>query len=125
MNTAFQTRERKQEQWKHTSGIFLVFSPARKINVWREELTRKNERLKTLFQWKLERFEGALAKSVAQLDAASPLNILKRGYSITRTWPGKEVVREAASLTHNQMVNVTLSQGEVLCRVEKIKKDEV
>jgi exodeoxyribonuclease VII large subunit len=122
INVSFQAHQRKQEHWKHLSGMFLLFSPVGKIKVWREELSRKNETLKTLLQWKLERYSGALAKSVAQLDAASPLNILKRGYSITRTWPDKEIVRDANTLTLQQTLNVKLSQGEVFCKVEEIKK---
>jgi len=115
--------QRKQDTWKHVSGMFLFFSPLGKIKVWREELSRKNEKFKTLLRWKTERYSGALAKSAAQLDAASPLNILKRGYSITRTWPDKTIVRDASTLALKQTLNVTLSQGEVFCRVEKIKKD--
>ena len=123
IHVSFQARQRKQENWKHVSGMFLFFSPLGKIKVWREELSRKNEQFKTLLQWKLERYSGALAKSVAQLDAASPLNILKRGYSITRTWPDKTIVRDASTLTLQQTLNVKLSQGEVFCQVEEIKKD--
>lgn len=123
MNVSLQSHKRKQEQWKHLGGMFLLFSPGEKIKFLGEELSRRNEKFKTLLAWKLERYSDALAKSVAQLDAASPLNILKRGYSITRTWPAKEVVRDAASLAPQQLLNVTLARGEVFCRVEKIKKD--
>ena len=123
IHVSSQARQRKQEKWKHVSGMFLFFSPLGKIKVWREELSRKNEKFKTLLQWKLERYSGALAKSVAQLDAASPLNILKRGYSITRTWPDKAIVRDASTLTLQQTLNVKLFQGEVFCKVEEIKKD--
>jgi len=123
INVASQVHQRKQEQWKHLNGIFLFFSPMGKIKVWREEVSRKNEKFKTLLQWKLERYSGALEKSVAQLDAASPLNILKRGYSITRTWPEEEIVRNASSLTPHQTLNVKLYQGEIFCQVAKIKKD--
>ena len=113
IHVSSQARQRKQDKWKHVSGMFLFFSPLGKIKVWREELSRKNEKFKTLLQWKLERYSDALAKSVAQLDAARPLNILKRGYSITRTWPGNEIVRDASSLTPQQVLNVKLYQGEI------------
>jgi exodeoxyribonuclease VII large subunit len=123
VHVSSRTRQQKQDKWKHVSRILLFFSPLGKIKVWREELSRRNEKCRTLLQWKLERYSGALAKSVAQLDAASPLNILKRGYSITRTWPEKEIVRDASTLTLQQTLNVKVSQGEVFCKVEEIKKD--
>ncbi|HPD60636.1 MAG TPA: exodeoxyribonuclease VII large subunit, partial [Thermodesulfobacteriota bacterium] len=122
INASLQARARKQEKWKHVTGILLFFSPVGKIKVWREEVSRKNEKFKILMQWKLERYADALARSVAQLDAASPLNILKRGYSITRTWPNKEIVRDASSLTLQQTLNVKLYRGEIFCQVEEIKK---
>ena len=123
INVSFQAHQRKQEKWKHLSGMFLILSPVGKIKVWREKLSRKNEKFKTLLQWRLERYADALAKAAARLDAASPLNILKRGYSITRTWPDKTIVRDASTLTLRQTLNVKFSEGEVFCQVEKIKKD--
>ena len=123
LNLYSQSFQRKATQWKHLKGMLLFLSPSGKIRSWKEEAFRKNEKLKTNIQWKLERCSGALERSLAQLDAASPLNILKRGYSITRTWPGKEIVRDASSLTRQQALSVKLHKGEVFCRVEKIKKD--
>ena len=125
IHVSSQARQRKQDKWKHVSGMFLFFSPLGKIKVWREELSRKNEKFKTLLQWKLERYSGALAKSVAQLDAASPLNILKRGYSITRTWPGNEIVRDASSLTLQQALNVKLSKEKFSAGLKRLRSPNV
>jgi exodeoxyribonuclease VII large subunit len=58
---------------------------------------------------------------MGRLDALSPLNVLKRGYSITRTVPDLKVVRNAKQLASGDKINVRLFKGELMCRVEEVK----
>jgi exodeoxyribonuclease VII large subunit len=53
-----------------------------------------------------------------RLATLSPLNILQRGYSITRVLPSGRVVKNADMVTINQQVQVRLAYGDLLCRVE-------
>jgi exodeoxyribonuclease VII large subunit len=66
---------------------------------------------------KTEKIEGMMGR----LDALSPLNVLKRGYSITRTVPDLKVVRNAKQLASGDKINVRLFKGELMCRVEEVK----
>ena len=66
---------------------------------------------------KKEKIEGMMGR----LDALSPLNVLKRGYSITRTVPYLKVVRDAKQLASGDKINVRLFKGELMCRVEEVK----
>ena len=66
---------------------------------------------------KKEKIEGMMGR----LDALSPLNVLKRGYSITRTMPDLKVVRDAKQLASGDKINVRLFKGEFMCRVEEVK----
>lgn len=118
-----QAKQRKRGGWEHHNGMLLFLSPSGKIKIWRDGVSRKKEKLETWIRWKIERSLRALEKSMAQLDAASPLNVLRRGYSITRTWPDKEIVKDAGTLFPQQELNVRLYKGEVFCKVEKIKED--
>jgi exodeoxyribonuclease VII large subunit len=54
----------------------------------------------------------------AKLQALSPVAILGRGYSITRTLPAKNVVKDISSVSVNQDLEVMLSQGRLYCRVK-------
>jgi exodeoxyribonuclease VII large subunit len=65
---------------------------------------------------KNEKVEGMMGR----LNALSPLNVLKRGYSITRTVPELKIVSDSSSLSPDQQVSVRLFQGEILCRVEEV-----
>ena len=51
----------------------------------------------------------------------SPLAVLGRGYSLTRT-PDGEILRDAARVTPGDAVEVLLARGSLDCRVERTKE---
>ena len=53
-----------------------------------------------------------------RMEALNPLNVLKRGYSITRSLPARRVVKTSANVAIDQQVEIQLSSGALLCRVE-------
>jgi exodeoxyribonuclease VII large subunit len=59
------------------------------------------------------RFELAVGK----IDALSPLGILKRGFALCRDARGA-IVKKAVDVSPGDRVRVTLSSGELDCRVE-------
>jgi exodeoxyribonuclease VII large subunit len=61
-----------------------------------------------------ERLDGAAGR----LDALSPLNVLKRGYSITRDVDTGAVLRRAADVEVGQAVETILHKGRLRSRVE-------
>lgn len=58
-----------------------------------------------------------LGSLVGKLETLSPLQTLARGYAICRTEQG-QVVRQAHRVSQGEMVNVTLQEGSLFCRVE-------
>jgi exodeoxyribonuclease VII large subunit len=61
--------------------------------------------------------------TAGKLNALSPLAVLERGYSITRVLPGHVVVKDVAQVEVGQQVEVTVSRGEMVCRVERKQKN--
>lgn len=53
-----------------------------------------------------------------KLQALSPVAILKRGYSITRTLPGKTVVRDSETVYLDQNLEIMVALGRLYCRVK-------
>ena len=99
-------------------------SPKNRVARLETHLAGQSQTLLMRVQWKMERYTRSLEKSMAQLDAASPLNILKRGYSITRTWPDKNVVKDATVvLSLEQTVKCETSSGRGAC-VELRRSDD-
>ncbi len=58
---------------------------------------------------------------VGRINGLSPLAILARGYSITRTLPQLRVIRSAKSVAVGAAVQVRLHQGALICEVKAIE----
>ena len=57
----------------------------------------------------------------AKLDALSPLKVLSRGYSIVESANGA-VVRSVKQIAENEMISVTLSDGNLTAEVKQVKE---
>ncbi len=59
-----------------------------------------------------------LRELTAKLEALSPVAILSRGYSITRTIPDARVVKDPQAVSLNQDLEVMVAKGRLFCRVK-------
>ncbi len=60
-----------------------------------------------------------LREFTVSLDALSPLKILDRGYSITRTIPEKKIIKDPKTLKIGQHLEVIVSKGQFISKVER------
>jgi exodeoxyribonuclease VII large subunit len=84
-----------------------------------ERLERLNDRLRGAPRLVLERRRAVLDHTAARLNALSPLATLARGYAIVRA--GGETVREAASVSAGDRLEIELAAGELDARVEDVR----
>jgi len=85
---------------------------------------------------KLDEWEGRLARSMANclhkarrladmqaacLNSLSPLNVLARGYSLTRTWPERHVVSSVENLAVGDNLEILLRDGKFRASVTEIE----
>ncbi|HUV31590.1 MAG TPA: exodeoxyribonuclease VII large subunit [Acidobacteriota bacterium] len=68
---------------------------------------------------RFEQSKSRLSLLAVRLDALSPLNILARGYSVTRTPDDGAVIKSSRELTAGQRVETILAQGRFISRVEE------
>jgi exodeoxyribonuclease VII large subunit len=96
-------------------------SPFVRLTTGRHRLERVDARLASEMTRTLVRSQHRLGALTGRLDSLSPLAVLGRGYSLTRTSAG-EIVRDAARLTPGDAVDVLLARGRLECRVERTKE---
>jgi exodeoxyribonuclease VII large subunit len=58
-------------------------------------------------------------QAAASLAALNPMSVLNRGFSITRTLPDKKVILDAKTVAVREPIEIILSRGRILTRVEK------
>jgi exodeoxyribonuclease VII large subunit len=57
------------------------------------------------------------------LESLSPLDVLSRGYSITRLLPSGRILRNVEGVREGDALGILLSRGCMECRVEKVEPD--
>lgn len=77
---------------------------------------RSTASMQNLFGLKKEKFRTVIAK----LDALSPLAILQRGYSVCFQHPSRKVIKNTSEVSAGDKVEVKLSDGEIICEVERV-----
>ncbi len=82
-------------------------------------LKYRRQTLVSAMQFVLESRKSRFCTAAARLDALSPLAILERGYSVTRALPGYALVKDVQQVNVGQHVEVTVSKGAMICRIER------
>ncbi len=96
-------------------------APFSRVNRSRDCLGQRRENLEGAMNDLLKLKRRSLERSIDRLEAMSPLNILRRGYSIVRRVPLMEIVRDSRHVKRGDRVDVKLHQGRLVCNVEKTK----
>ena len=98
-----------------TAGLRSA-SPRARLARDRHRHERLEARLRVELAHALDRGRHRLGVAAGQLDSLSPLAVLARGYSLTRT-PDGAVVRDARQVRPGDDVTVLLQVGQLDCRV--------
>jgi len=112
-------RQRKSDI-SHYREVILLHTPRTAIQNYRSTLGYLKKTFINSAELLLERNGSALKNCIATLNTLNPLNILQRGYSITRLLPARDIVKSARQVRKGDTVDVRLSEGEVYCIVDKV-----
>lgn len=94
-----------------------LIDPTRRLKEIRLRLGDVTDRLALAMSHSLEIMKKDCKHLMERLNILSPLNILERGYSITRKIPSMAVLRDARDVEAGDDVNIILAKGEVYCKV--------
>jgi exodeoxyribonuclease VII large subunit len=98
--------------------------PLERVREQERRLDDLGERLRRAARLKGERAAERLAGLAGRLESLSPLNVLRRGYSLTRTEDQPALVRDAAQLQVGERLRTTLARGQVISRIEEVRRGE-
>lgn len=95
-------------------------SPKEMILSRQKQLEYQTQGLQRSMRFFLERKLSSLGRWGSVLDSLSPLKVVERGYSIVKI--DGEVVKSASQVKNGDLLNITLAQGQLEARVEKVIK---
>lgn len=94
--------------------------PLERLRERERKLDDMEERWQRAMRQRLVLAKQALETRAARLQALSPLNVLARGYSLTRTQDGTQLVHSAAQVQPGDRVEVLLTDGRLIAAVERV-----
>ena len=115
--------EQAQHKLQRLQGSWALAKPER----WLEPLQQRTDmamrqlqgRMESILQKRHHKF-GLLA---ARLDALSPLTVLARGYSITKTDSGR-ALRSIADVRWGEELRTQVADGDVISVVQQVERRE-
>lgn len=94
-----------------------LIDPSRRLKDIRLRLGDMADRLAIAMSHSLEITKKDCHHLMERLNILSPLNILERGYSITRKIPSMAALRDSKDVEAGDDVNIILAKGEIYCKV--------
>lgn len=98
--------------------------PLERLRQEQERLDECSERLQRAMQRRIEQRDEQLGAMTARLESLSPLNVLARGYSLTRKEGETAMLHEAERVQRGERIVTRLQHGEIISRVEETRESE-
>jgi exodeoxyribonuclease VII large subunit len=113
-----------RERFDWFTHALFANSPERQVKTERENVENRVTHLVTAMTQTLGERRGRTNELTARLAALSPMGVLDRGYSITRTHPEKNVLMDSTGIEIDRTVEVILARGRLYCQVKEINGKE-
>ena len=104
---------------QHQSAIWAA-SPLLAIRREQDKLAEINRQLVQNVQNTVLHQRQEVTLAISQMHQLSPLAVLARGYSIVKDLRNGKVLKKSTDTTVGSKIHTTLSEGELVCRVENI-----
>ena len=110
--------DRKKEQHDWWLNRLIASSPKSQVHNINIKIEQYLNKLLKVYSKKFDTKAAELRELSARLETLSPIAILERGYSITRTIPDSKVVLNPQMVSVNQDLEVMVAKGTLTCRVK-------
>jgi exodeoxyribonuclease VII large subunit len=113
-----------RERLDGLAGRPALRRPLERVREQERRLDDLTARMQRAVDLKSARAAERLSALAGRLESLSPLNVLRRGYSLTRTEDQPGLVRDAAQLQVGERLRTTLARGQVISRIEEVRPGE-
>ena len=113
----------KNEQLVWRRNQLLSLAPISRIHNFHQRVEQYRYNMSKILNILQNHKSARLRELSARLEALSPVAILERGYSITRTIPDLKVVLDPKMVSINQKLQVLVAKGTLTCRVKDKSED--
>jgi exodeoxyribonuclease VII large subunit len=83
------------------------------------------EKLRSTLRERLQQLQASWERFSVQLHSLSPLNILKKGYTLCWKDSGQSLIRRIEDVPKEEEVTVSFNKGEFSCLVQKIDRSKL
>ena len=111
--------ELKVENINSISRSLRYQRPENKINQYYQYIDEFSARLSSRIKHQVELHEERIKKDSQRLNSLSPWAIIERGYSICRKIPGREIIKRLKQIEVGTKIEIIISDGKILSKVEK------
>jgi exodeoxyribonuclease VII large subunit len=109
----------QRQRVEDLAGRRTLALPLERVHERERRLDDLEARLRRAVQQRLKQDRRRADGWAARLETLSPLNVLARGYSLTRRESDQAVVRSSDQVQVGERVVTLLEQGQLVCRVEQ------
>lgn len=110
----------KAEQFERKKDALISRSPKGRVGELKNLVSQLNKEIDVHIKHCLGNQRHRFERSLDGLDKLSPLNILRRGYSITRALPDYNVLKDVKGLKVGDSINVKLHRGEITGQIKEL-----
>lgn len=115
----------RQKQVHELNRRLTAKSPVERLMRMEQRLGYSLQKLQSVMNVRLDLAANRFHRTIDKLDAYSPLQVMKRGYSLTyRDGKGVSLVRSIRQLQLGDRVHVRVSDGWLDCQVWGMEEDE-
>jgi exodeoxyribonuclease VII large subunit len=108
---------RKQLHLKFTRSRLLLQDPINLLTSQQQKNNALVQKIIVLTKQKLANDTMRLRKAISLLDAMSPLAVLARGYSITRSHATGKIIHDSNTVAIGETVEILLNKGLIHCKI--------
>jgi len=101
----------------------VLRQPLSYIRELEQRLDQLGDRARRAIRVRLDRSRARMDRDGGQLGSLSPLNVLGRGYSLTRKAASPKLLRSAVDVSVGEQIVTRLCHGELTSRVESVSKE--